>query len=88
MRRLRHPDARLVRIPIGLLLIMGGVFSILPFLGLWMLPLGLLLIAIDVPFLRRPIGRFTIHSTSRWATFRAWVKRKLSRRRDQRKSDR
>jgi hypothetical protein len=34
------------------LLVAGGVLSILPFLGLWMLPLGLVLLAEDVPRLR------------------------------------
>ena len=47
------PQARWARIPAGLLLILGGIFSILPLLGLWMLPLGLILLAEDVPFLRR-----------------------------------
>lgn len=54
---LRRPSHRLVRIPIGVLLVIGGVFSILPFLGIWMLPLGLMLLAIDVPFLQRPTTR-------------------------------
>jgi hypothetical protein len=75
IRNLRHPNARWIRIPLGLLLILGGVFSILPLLGIWMLPLGLLLIAYDVPFLRRPVGRFTIWSARRWASFRLWLKR-------------
>jgi len=70
IRNLRHPHARWIRIPVGLLLIIGGVFSILPLLGIWMLPLGLLLIAYDVPLLRRPVGRFTIWVTRRWAGFR------------------
>ena len=56
LRRLRHPDARLIRIPIGLFCIIGGIFSFLPVLGIWMLPLGLLLIALDVPFLRKPVA--------------------------------
>jgi hypothetical protein len=50
---LRQPRARWLRIPAGLLLIVGGVFSILPILGLWMLPLGLVLLAEDLPPLRR-----------------------------------
>jgi len=54
LRNLRHPNARWIRIPVGILLMLGGIFSILPFLGLWMLPLGLLLIAYDVPFLQKP----------------------------------
>jgi len=35
-----------------LLLIVGGFLSVLPFFGLWMLPLGLVLLAEDVPPLR------------------------------------
>jgi hypothetical protein len=56
VRWLRKPSSRLVRIPLALLLVVGGVFSFLPILGLWMLPLGLLLIAQDVPFLQRPLA--------------------------------
>ena len=70
LRNLRHPDARWIRIPAGVLLVIGGVFSILPFLGLWMLPLGLLLIAYDVPFLRKPVGRFTIWAIGKWVALR------------------
>jgi hypothetical protein len=53
VRWLRLPTSRWVRIPAGLLLVTGGVFSILPFLGIWMLPLGVVLLADDVPPLRR-----------------------------------
>jgi hypothetical protein len=49
VRWLRKPSSRWVRIPTGFLLIVGGVLSILPLLGLWMLPLGFLLLAEDVP---------------------------------------
>jgi hypothetical protein len=35
-----------------MLLICGGLLSFLPVLGLWMLPLGLLLLAEDVPPLK------------------------------------
>jgi hypothetical protein len=80
LRWLRHPDSRLVRIPVGLLLIIGGIFSFLPALGIWMLPLGLLLIAYDVPFLRKPVGYFTIWATQKWTAFRAWLKQRRSSR--------
>jgi hypothetical protein len=70
LRRLRHPDARWIRLPLGGLLVLGGVFSILPVLGLWMLPLGLLLIAYDVPVLRRPVARFTLWGIARWRRWR------------------
>lgn len=49
---LLKPSSRWVRIPSGALLIAGGVLSFLPILGVWMLPLGLALLAEDVPALR------------------------------------
>jgi hypothetical protein len=57
VRWLRRPAARWVRIPAGLLLIVASLFSILPILGLWMLPLGLVLLAEDVPPVRRATDR-------------------------------
>jgi hypothetical protein len=52
LRSLRQPSRRWLRIPAGLLLIVGGLLAVLPVLGLWMLPLGLVLLAEDVPILR------------------------------------
>ncbi|UPK39412.1 hypothetical protein IVB18_20650 [Bradyrhizobium sp. 186] len=49
---LLKPSSRWVRIPSGALFIVGGVLSFLPVLGIWMLPLGLALLAEDVPALR------------------------------------
>jgi len=49
---LLQPSSRWVRIPAGMLLVVGGVLSFLPVLGIWMLPLGLALLAEDVPALR------------------------------------
>ena len=51
---LRKPDARWIRIPTGILFIIGGFVGFLPILGFWMVPLGVLLFALDIPFLRRP----------------------------------
>ncbi|MGX5735998.1 hypothetical protein [Bosea thiooxidans] len=70
LRRLRHPRARWIRLPIGVLLVVGGVFSILPVLGIWMLPIGLLLLAGDIPVLRRPVARLTVWGSERWARLR------------------
>jgi hypothetical protein len=66
---LRKPSSRYARIPIGVLLILGGVFSFLPVLGLWMLPLGLLLFAQDVPVLQKPTAQ-----TLGWLE-RKWIER-------------
>lgn len=42
-----------VRSVLGLLLIVGGVLGFLPILGFWMLPLGVALVVLDIPVLRR-----------------------------------
>jgi len=52
----RRPRLHVVRIPLAILLVLGGIFSFLPVLGIWMLPLGLLVLAVDIPPLRRPVG--------------------------------
>jgi hypothetical protein len=62
----RQPASRWMRIPAGVLLIAGGIFSFLPVLGLWMLPLGLLLLAQDLPFLRRPMRLSLVWAERRW----------------------
>ncbi len=62
----RRPSSRLMRIPLGLLLIVGGILSFLPVLGLWMLPLGLMLIAQDIPFLQGPIVRLLNWMERKW----------------------
>lgn len=45
------PGSR-VRLPLAIVLIVGGMLGFLPILGFWMLPLGLVLLAIDLPALR------------------------------------
>ncbi len=50
IRRRVPPGLRLV---LGLLLILGGVFGFLPVLGYWMIPLGVMVAALDIkPLLR------------------------------------
>ena len=63
---LRKPSSRYVRIPLALLLMVGGVFSFLPVLGLWMLPLGLLLFAQDVPVLQKPLAHMLGWIERKW----------------------
>jgi len=52
---LRKPGSGLVRVPLGVVLILCGVVGFLPILGFWMVPLGLLVLAIDVPIVRPPM---------------------------------
>ena len=63
---LRKPSSRLARIPLAILLIAGGFFSFLPVLGLWMLPLGLLLVAQDVPVMQKPMARMLGWIERKW----------------------
>jgi hypothetical protein len=65
----REPSSGWLRIPLGLVLIAGGIVGFLPILGFWMVPLGLALIAKDVPFLRPPIAKLV-----------AWINRTLDQR--------
>ncbi|WP_295070869.1 hypothetical protein [Tabrizicola sp.] len=62
MSTLRKDSWFPIRFPVALLLIAGGVFSFLPFLGVWMLPLGFLLLAVDLPVLRGPISALIIRA--------------------------
>ncbi len=54
---LRKPGLRWLRMIIGILFVIGGLLSFLPVLGIELLPIGLMLIAIDVPMLRGPAAR-------------------------------
>jgi len=47
------PKNRAIRITLGLLFILGGIFGWLPVLGFWMIPLGLLFLSIDFAIARR-----------------------------------
>lgn len=67
---LRQPGSRFVRIPLGFVLVLGGIFSFLPVLGIWMLPLGLLLLALDLPFLQTPVSGSITRVERRWSTWR------------------
>jgi hypothetical protein len=61
--RFRDGAPRYVSVPVGVLLIVGGLFGFLPVLGLWMLPMGLAILAPNVPFagrLLRRLIRFSI----------------------------
>jgi hypothetical protein len=46
-----------VRLPVGILLILGGIVGFLPVLGFWMVPLGLIVVAKDFAPLRPALVR-------------------------------
>ena len=74
----RKPSSVYARIPLAILLVAGGFLSFLPVLGLWMLPLGLLLFAQDIPPLQKPMAQGL-----------GWIERKwLERQRAKRERER
>ena len=72
IRWLRVPHRRWVRLPAGVAFTLGGLFWFLPVVGIEMLPVGLALIAIDVPLLQRPVGRSILWLDERWTRLRVW----------------
>jgi len=76
LARIRRPEARWVRIPLGILLVLGGIFSFLPVLGIWMLPLGLLLLAVDLIFLQNPVNFSILRGSRYWTT---WQRKRRDR---------
>ena len=57
MQKVRGPAVKPYRIPAGIGLILGGTVGFLPILGFWMVPLGLAVLAQDVPVMRPPLAR-------------------------------
>ena len=76
LAHLRKPSASWIRIPIGLLLIVGGLLAFLPGLGIWMLPLGLLFLALDVALLKRPTAFMVVVGERRWRRLLSWWRRR------------
>ncbi len=67
------PASRLGRIVVGTLLVIGGILGFLPVLGFWMIPLGLMVLSVDFPFVRR-FRRKMETRIGRW--WQAWKKRR------------
>jgi hypothetical protein len=70
LRHLRHPSASWLRVPLGIVLVCGGLLGFLPVLGFWMLPLGVALLSLDVAMLRRPTARAIVAGERKWRLFR------------------
>lgn len=63
---IRLPEFRVARIAIGGGLMVGGVLGFLPILGFWMVPLGLLVLSVDLPAVRHQRRRLAV----RWGRWR------------------
>ena len=54
------PNSQLARISLGGVFILFGLVGFLPIVGFWMVPVGLLILSYDVPFLRRQTRRLSV----------------------------
>lgn len=54
------PQSRIARVVIGVLLILFGILGFLPVVGFWMIPLGLLVLSIDLPWVRRMRREYSV----------------------------
>lgn len=73
---LREPSRFWIRLVAAVLFMLGGVFAILPVLGLWMLPVGLALLSQDVPALKIPLEHSARWIERTWARLvHAWRRR-------------
>jgi hypothetical protein len=71
IRWLRNPKGKWVRLPLGLVIILANLAGpVVPFLGIEFVPLGLLLVAQDVPPLRKPVANMTLWLEDKWVAFR------------------
>lgn len=69
-RSIKLPQNRYLRVGLGGAFVAGGVFSFLPVLGLWMLPVGLVVLSHDFPRIRRFRRQWEVRLVRRWAKFR------------------
>jgi hypothetical protein len=54
------PKSKPIRIGLGILLVAFGLFGFLPVLGFWMIPLGMLVLSVDLPIVRRWRRQLTV----------------------------
>ncbi|PVE23725.1 hypothetical protein DC522_14075 [Microvirga sp. KLBC 81] len=52
-RHVALPRSKVLRISLGAALVVGGIVGFLPVLGFWMVPLGIIVLSIDLPVARR-----------------------------------
>jgi hypothetical protein len=65
------PQSVWLRRVLGGGLVIGGIFSFLPVLGIWMLPLGLIILSRDSSRIRRLRRKSEVGMLRRWREYRA-----------------
>jgi hypothetical protein len=59
-REIHLPRSRGARIAVGSGFVAGGVLGFLPILGFWMVPVGLVILSVDIPAVRRRRRRLVV----------------------------
>jgi hypothetical protein len=59
------PRSRPLRIAVGILLVLMGLLGFLPVLGFWMIPVGVAVLSVDLPWVRRWSRKVSI-AWNRW----------------------
>ena len=59
-RKFRVPGSPGGRMAVGTLFVVGGILGFLPILGFWMIPLGLLILSVDLASVRRQRRRMDV----------------------------
>ena len=69
---LKTSENHWLRKTVGMLLVIGGLLGFLPVLGFWMVPLGVALLAVDYPIVRRMWRRTVVWWGRRWRAIKAY----------------
>ena len=68
--RFHEGSSIFLRISLAVVLILGGLLAFLPILTIWLIPVGVLLLATDLPFLRPIVSSSIIKLRRRLINFR------------------
>lgn len=72
-KSIRLPGTPVARIVLGSALVFLGLLGFLPILGFWMIPLGLLVLSVDIALIRRLRRRTEVQVGRKWI---GWGRRK------------
>lgn len=64
------PKSRIGRIIVGVLLCIGGILGFLPVVGFWMFPLGLFVLSVDFPVVRRFRRNMGVKIGRKWSRYK------------------
>ena len=64
------PKTRIGRIVVGVLLCIGGILGFLPVVGFWMFPLGLFVLSVDFPVVRRFRRSMGVKIGRKWTQYK------------------